>query len=137
MAGRIRRGLGLPKLEGEERRRAIEHPGPSWREWFYTSFLKAWLGLLFFIVDAWILTAFLSPFAPALLVPSVAAALYLELLLWRYLWYEPDPETERRGEFHPTLLRPTRLGRWTPEAERLRLGLDPAPGSGPDVREFL
>ena len=68
------------------------------------------------------------------------AAIYLELLLYRFLWYRPDPEEGYRATaFRPTWLRPVRYGRWTPEAFRAREGKDPFGdvAVGPDPREFL
>ena len=130
--------LGLPKLEGQERRTALEDPGPSWKEWFYHSALKAYVALGFLIGDAWLATAFFSPFDPAALGASLLAAVYLEFLAYRYLWYRPDPDVERlHGRFQRTWLRPTQFGRWTPEGERLRAGLTPFPDAGPDPRDFL
>ena len=139
MSAPVRGPLGLPKLEGPERQEALSEPGASWREWFYRSFLKTWILLAYLVVDSWIATTFLSPFNAPGLVGGLAAALYLELLAYRYLWYRPDTSVERPyTPFQPTWLRLTRFGRWTPEAERVRHGLEPMPDvAGPDPREFL
>ena len=143
MAGdRIRTGLGLPKLEGKEREEALRAEGPSWREYFYFSFAKTWMLLLFFIVDVWVAAIWLQPrILVAPLVVTVGVAVYLEFLAYRALWYRPHPEQEDLNRpFRPTWTRPTRFGRWTPEAWRQREGRDPFPSEprrGPDPREFV
>ena len=130
--------LGVPKLEEKERTEALAEPGPSWREWLYFEFLKVWIALAFLIVDSWIAASWLDPFNAVGLFGSLALALYLEFLAYRCLWYRPDPERWQR-EFRPSWFRPVRVGRWTPEAWRVRAGKEPFPGvaTGPDPREFL
>ncbi len=134
--------FGLPKLAGDERSEALAEPGASWRDWFYWSFLKVWIGGLgFFILDVWVAASWLSPLDVPALVLSLAGALYLEVLAFRWLWYRPDPERERAtAPFRPTWLRLRRYGRWTPETQRILAGLDPFPDAEsqlPDAREFL
>lgn len=134
----LRRTFGVPDLDDRERAEAAADPGPSWREWLYFEFLKVWIVLGFLIVDSWIAASWLGPLNAPGLTGSLALALYLEFLAYRYLWYRPDIERFER-DFRPTWLRPVRVGRWTPEAWRLRAGQDPYPGvqSGPDPRDFL
>lgn len=143
MAG-MRRGLfGYQAPTEEERKRALEHPGPTWREFFFYDFMKVWLVLGFLIVDVWAVGAFAQPFNPAAMLLSLVALLYGEFLLYRFLWYRPgDSEatrSARRAGFRPTWSRPVAFGRWTPEADRARSGRDPYEGyvRGPDPREFL
>jgi hypothetical protein len=123
-----------------EKELALREPGPSWREWFYFTAVKPWLVVGFLIADAWIATGWVEAGSYLGLSVSLAVAVYLEFMLYRYLWYRPDPEEARpRTAFRPTWSRPVRYGRWTPEAERLRAGLPlEAPAEpGPDIREFL
>lgn len=135
--GGFLRGLG-PPLTPEERQKALEDPGPSWREFFFYEFLKWWIGLGFLVADVLLISSFLQPLDLPVLVPALVLALYLEILAWAYLWARPKLEDEGHGrKFQPTWRRPFRFGRWTPEAERIRAGLDPIPTVGPDPREFL
>jgi hypothetical protein len=131
----------FPKLTGPARAAAIAEPGDSWREYLYMSFAKAWVLLGFGIIDAWAAAAWFHPLNIPLMFLSLAGATYLEFLLWRYLWYRPDPtEATPRGPFQPTWTRPVRFGRWTPEAWSRREGSggsDPTEGAGPDPAEFL
>jgi hypothetical protein len=124
-----------------EKELALREPGPSWREWALFTGLKPWLGVGFLIADAWIVAAWLEAGSYLGLSVSLAVAVYLEFLLYRYLWYRPDPaDAGRRASFRPTWSRPVRYGRWTPEAERMRAGLPlegPSAEPGPDLREFL
>ena len=133
---------GLERVK-QERRRALQDPGPSWREWFFYDHAKWWVGLAFLIVDAWIVTAFVQNgsltadgFVETLAL--LAVAIYLEVLLYRFLWRRPA-ETRRRGRFRPSWTGLTEVGRWTPEGERLRRGVaTPAPADGsPNPKEFL
>ncbi|HYK94072.1 MAG TPA: hypothetical protein VEY07_08560 [Thermoplasmata archaeon] len=132
----------LPRLDGEERQKAIEDPGPSWREWFFFSFAKVWTLLAFFIIDVFVFVTFADPFVVWALVPSMALAIYGEYLLYEFLWFRPPLEkiSEWRREFHPTWFRPVRFGRWTVEGERVRAGgplLPPGEEPYPDPNEFL
>lgn len=123
-----------------EKELALREPGPSWHEWLYFTGLKPWLVVGLLIADAWIATAWLEAGSYLGLAVSLAVAVYLEILLYRYLWYRPDPaEAHARTTFRPTWSRPVRYGRWTPEAERVRAGL-PLEGPAepePDLREFV
>ena len=137
-----RPGRVLPRLDEEERARALADPGPTWRQWFLYSFVKAWGLLAFFIGDVFILAAFGAPFLPWALFPSLAVALYGEYLLYQYLWHRPSVEellAQRRG-FKRTWHRPVPYGRWTIEAERARAGqpvLAPDEEPHPDPNALL
>lgn len=121
------------------KREALENPGPSWREWFLFSGAKTWVLLGFLIVDSWILESWYAPFNPAGMILSLVAAVYLEFLAYRYLWYRWDPESSGSGHpFRPTLLRPREVGRWTPEAALAKQGkLGRVSGETPRREEFL
>ncbi|HLM69808.1 MAG TPA: hypothetical protein VK423_00280 [Thermoplasmata archaeon] len=120
------------------KKKALADPGPSWRDWFLYSGSKIWVALGFFIVDIWILEIWAVPFNALGLGLSIAAAVYLEFLAYRYLWYRFDPEAPREpGKFRPTLLRPREFGRWTPEEALAREGKLPRPDTGPRREDFL
>lgn len=129
----------LPKLEGPLREQALRDPGPTWSEWLIGPFAKVWVALGLFIVDSWILVLWVAPFNPAALVASLVAAVYLEFLLWRYLWFAPDREDDLRNlPFRPRFTQLTRFGRWTPQATRLRAGQDPYESHAvDDMTEFV
>ena len=124
----------LPKLEGPARDQALRESGPSWREWFFTSFASVWTLLGFFTLDVWGTVEWLGPSgvggANAYTVAGILLTLivlsYLELLLWRFLYYRPSREEDMaRLPFRPSWFIPVRFGRWTAEARRLRNGYDP------------
>ena len=123
----------------EEKRMALKDPGPSWREWFFFDAAKWWIGLLFFIVDTWIAGFWVEQGTFLAIAPSIAVAIYAEFLLFRFLWYRPTGEEPRRaGVFRRSWLHPVPYGRWTPEAARARMGIDPIrTEGGPDPREFV
>ena len=126
-------------LSKEARKQIISIPGPSWREWFYFSFLKVWIVLGFFILDSVVAVGWLQPFNPAALVASVALLVYAEYVLFCVLWYRPPLESKvARKTFQRNWLRPVEYGRWTPEAEIAARGesIYPEP-KGPDPKEFL
>lgn len=132
----------LPRLDGEERERAIADPGASWREWFFFSFARVWTLLAFFILDVFIFATFAVPLIAWALVASLALAVYAEFLLYEFLWYRPPLEklSEWKREFRPSWHRPVRFGRWTVEAARVRAGgplLPPGEEPHPDPNEFL
>ncbi len=131
----------IAPLTEEERKAALSDPGPSWTEFFFWQYLKWIYGLFVLIADALILVSFFHPFDPIGAVLSLAAALYLEYLLWQYLWHRPLLESGhgRRAarEFRPSWYRPFRYGRWTPEAKMIRDGVDLESTGGLDRREFL
>lgn len=129
----------LPKLEGPARDQAIAEPGPTWGEWLIGPFAKVWLALAFFIADSWVFVLWAVPFDPYAMVGSLAAALYLEFLCWRFLWFAPDREDDlKRLPFRPRWSQLTRFGRWTPQGARLRAGQDPYETEVPqDMTEFV
>ena len=148
MSARTR--LSLPEATPEERKRALEDPGPSWREWAFGSLFKIYLLLGFLIVDSWIAALWLEPartlggtVATVGLLGSLAAAVYGEYVAFLYLYALPrgDPSRSTRSEFRPTWLRPFEFGRWTEPGRRVRLGLPPygtkPTPEGPDPTEFF
>lgn len=133
----------FPKLSGEARRRALEEPGPSWSEWFYRSFARAWIVLLYLILDVFLISEFGAPLDVPALIASLPLATYGEYLLYQYLWHTPGTRRHHRGPegFRPTWLRPVEYGRWTAEAALVKAGqlpaYEPDQPAGPDPREFL
>lgn len=135
---------GVERVE-QEKREALRAPGPSWREWFFYDLAKWWVGLLFLVVDVWIGGTWiyggtLSTLDVGGLVLSVVLAVYLEFLLWGYLWRRPSDTTVRsRRRFRPSWRALREFGRWTPEAARLRDRRGrAAPDDGlPNPHEFL
>jgi len=122
----------------EEKRRALQDPGPSWKEWWQYSGSKWWIGLGLFIGDIWLVLTWLEVGSVVGAVLSIVAALYLEFLLYRFLWFRPSPEhPSPRGPFRRTWLRPVEFGRWTPEAELVRRGGNLSRDQGPNPKEFL
>ncbi len=130
-----------PSDRRAERRRlaalADADPGPSWREWLFGEAFKWWLGLALLIVDGWIVAGWIEAGALVPLVLSISAAIYLEYLLYQYLWHPYRPEL--RGKFRRSWLHPFEVGRWCPEHARLRQGgvVPVEEGAGPDPRNFL
>ena len=127
--------LGPPPTAAE-RAKALADPGLSWREWFYFSFAKTWIGLGFLIADSILIAGWSEARNWAALVLTLVPALYAEFLAFRVLWTRPGVEEERTTDFRPSWYRPVRVGRWTPEAwhPELDRGLRPV---GPDPNEFL
>jgi hypothetical protein len=124
-----------------EKQEAIAEPGPPWKEWFLFSGAKTWVVLGFFIIDSWIVASWLSP--PNLLAMglSLAGAIYVEFLLYSYLWERWNPERGARATkpFHPNFRRLREVGRWTPEGSRAkRDGKTPQQSTGgPRREEFM
>jgi hypothetical protein len=140
-----RRWLGLPSRSDippdvqQEMERARAEPGPSWRAWFLFQGAKWWVGLGFLTVDVWIVVGAFQGQNLAITVGLLALALYLEVLLFEFLWHRPDP-AHRHGAASPRSrwIHPVPVGRWTPEAVAARAGLNLPAGEGaPDAREFL
>ncbi len=122
----------------EEKRAALEAPDVPWRVWWLQSGSKWYLAVGFLIADVWIVSLGLELGAPALSLVGLLVAIYLEFLLYRYLYYIPPlDEPRRRGRFRRTWTRPVEFGRWTPQGAALRSGGAVAPAEGPDPKEFL
>jgi hypothetical protein len=121
-----------------EKRAALQHPGPSWKDWFLFDNSRWWIGLVLLILDGWLLVFwFGTPLWP-LLFPSLAAAGYAEFLLWQYLYHRPaDYDSRSTGGFERKWYRPVPAGRWTPEGVALRAGAPVNLDGAPDPREFL
>jgi hypothetical protein len=122
----------------EEKRLALQDPGPTWREWFYDTAAKWWIGVGFLIVDSWIIVEGFDTGNPIWVIPAVIVALYLEFLVFQYLWRRPNYDAPRRRQFRPSWYAPVPYGRWTPEAEAARA--DPSSvvmDDAPRPEEFL
>ncbi|HEY1199293.1 MAG TPA: hypothetical protein VGG32_11440 [Thermoplasmata archaeon] len=121
-----------------EKARALREPGPSWRTWLFQSALRGYYLLGMFIVDVQIVVAWYEVSSVVGLVASLAVAIYLEFLLYRYLWYRPRYDARPIRPFRRTWLRPTEYGRWTPEADLVRAGVSIyRTEEGPNAKEFL
>jgi|GEM_PF-1705021 len=135
----------FPRLEGEERQRALEDPGPTWGEWFFASFAKTWTVLGFLVLDVFVFDSWSGPWFIPGVVGSLAAAFYLEWLAYEYLWHRPPTEARRSHRTVPPSrwIRPVFAGRWSIETLRARSGRGPVPVRPPvesptvDPREFL
>lgn len=135
----------VPRPTEEERKAAIAHPGPTWTEYFFRSFLPTWTALGFLIVDSIIAGYWLETRVYWPMVPSLAVALYLEYLAYQVLWHHPQagPSASNRPEGGlRRLVHPVTFGRWTEPGERVRRGLSPYSGeavdkNGPDPAEFF
>lgn len=133
----------VPRLTGEARRQALADPGLSWSDWFYRSFARAWIVLLFLVLDVFVISTFGAPLDVPALIAGLALAIYGEWLLYQYLWHSPGTLRHHRGRegFQRGWLHPVEFGRWTPEASLAKTGKLPAyrpdEPSGPDPREFL
>ncbi|MGA7477213.1 MAG: hypothetical protein WBW47_08425 [Thermoplasmata archaeon] len=123
----------------DEKARALQEPGPGWRTWFFQRALRGYYLLGMLIVNVQIVVAWYEAASVTGLVVSLAVAIYLEFLLYRYLWYRPPYEAPPpRGRFRPTWTRPVEYGRWTPEADLVRAGVPIYRGEeGPSPKEFL
>ncbi len=124
--------------EDAQRKAALAEPGLSWKEWSLYVAARWWGAILFLIIDAWIAETWLQTSFVWGLFPSLAAAIYAEFLLYRYLWHRPPlDEAKPRGGFRRSWTRPVKFGRWTPEGMDLRAGRPVIGyGSRPDPREF-
>ncbi|MGA8303260.1 MAG: hypothetical protein WA691_01285 [Thermoplasmata archaeon] len=136
-----RRANQDPEEDRVARRTALAEPGPSWRQWFYDSFLKVWILFLFFVTDVWIVVGWLSPWNAANVLYaalSFLAAVYLENLAYQFFWYEP-PELTRSSheEPPPRWLHPVLRGRWTPGWSAAKAMAARSADDTPDPREFL
>ena len=121
-----------------EKARALAEPGPSWRQWLYQSAFRGWYALGILIVDVQVAVFWLEAGSTLGIVLSVIAALYLEFLLYQYLWHRPNFDAPPPRPFRPKWWRPVEYGRWTPEAELVRAGYPLyKPHEGPNPKEFL
>jgi len=108
------------KLSEEERKEVIADPGLSWKDWAIYQGLKTWVGLALFIGDCLLFAGLWTGGSVAYrisIAPAMAGAIYLNYLLWSYLWYVPDIGQLRKAKQKRTLLHPFPVGRWTPEYE--------------------
>jgi hypothetical protein len=131
-------GLLGPDLDEDRRQRraALQDPGPSWREWLFGSAFKMWLGIALLIIDSWIAAGWAEAHGWYGLAISLGVAVYLELLLYQYLWHTYRPEL--RGKFRPSWWSPWEVGRWSPDRqEALHPSGRPVSPDHPDPREFL
>ncbi|MCI4347766.1 MAG: hypothetical protein L3J97_04005 [Thermoplasmata archaeon] len=157
--GPTRGPFGLPKLDEDLRHSAIATPGKSWREWLFSSFAKVYIGLGLFIGDAIVAAYWLEARNALGLVGSIAPLLYLEFLLYQFLWYEPVPSRSVRRSLAQDagddaavprmssapvftwidLVHPFAAGRWSETRQRRLQGLPVDAGTleGPDPEEFL
>jgi hypothetical protein len=126
----------------QEKRRALREPGPTWREWFFYDHAKWWYGIAALVVDSWVATSWVAGGARSTLrlvglAVSVGWAVYLEFLLYRYLWRRPVSGSA--GRFRPGWFALREVGLWTPEATHASApSARPAPEEGaPNPREFL
>jgi hypothetical protein len=128
----------LDRVE-EEKRQALLEPGPSWREWWYFSASKWYVGLGLLIVDSWIISSWFQYGSLLAGILALVGAIYLEFLLYEYLYYRPHPERERRrGRPRAVWFHPVEFGRWTPEGAILRAGgTIPGTSDTPTPEEFL
>ncbi len=140
-------------LRGEERKRALAEPGLGWKEWALYSGLKPWIGLGLLIIDVWALVTViglaseptyglwaplgLDPLAVVLFSLISALTIYLNIVLWSYLWAIPRESDLRPGSFTPTLLRPFAVGRWTPDYPAWAAGRLGNASSEASIEEFL
>ncbi len=131
-------GASLQDRVAVEKARALREPGPSWRQWMFQSALRAYYVLGILVADVQVVVFWYEEGSAVGLVVSLALALYLEFLLYRYLWYRPPPEALTSGKFHPTWIRPAEYGRWTVEADLVRAGISiRRTEEGPNLKEFL
>ncbi|MEM0140963.1 MAG: hypothetical protein QXN66_02880 [Thermoplasmatales archaeon] len=88
----------LKKLEGEERKKAIDEPGKSWRQWAREDLARYWYVVLCLFIDVMFFIQFVQNFfnnevllnliyvvfATAALIPMI----YIELHIYRRLFPE-------------------------------------------------
>jgi len=123
----------------EEKQLARDAPDIPWRAWWFQSGSKWYVGLGFLVVDVWLLDLAYDANVLALGLGGLVVALYAEWLLYRYLYYVPDPELDDPSKpFRPSWIRPVEFGRWTEQGAAIRAGgIVAPPEQGPDPKEFL
>lgn len=107
-----------PKLTPEERQKAIDAPGPSWKEWAYETGLKPWYGLLLLILDTFVIGTFLEGPSLAWKWAAVVAIVplgYADYVAWAFLWAKLPTDPTLRRDFHPTWKHPFAVGRLRPD----------------------
>ena len=110
----------------QEKARALERAGTELAPMVFQRALRAYYVLGILIVDVQVVVGWYEVGSAVGLVVCLALAVYLEFLLYRYLWSRPRADAAPpRGQFRPTWVRPSEYGRWTPEA-------DLVPGRPPD-----
>jgi hypothetical protein len=140
-------------LRGEERKRALAQPGLGWKDWALYSGLKPWIGLGLLIVDVWALVTViglasqptyglwallgLEPLAVVTLSLVSAMTIYLNLVVWSYLWANPREGDLRPGAFTPTAWKPFAVGRWTADYPAWAAGTLGNATPEASVEEFL
>jgi hypothetical protein len=130
-------GRSLQDRVAAEKARALREPGPSWRQWMFQSAFRTYYLLGILIADVQVIVAWYEVGSIVGLILSLVLALYLEFLLYRYLWYRPR-ETLTERVFHRSWLRPVEYGRWTAEADLVRAGISIGrTEEGPTPKEFL
>ncbi|MGC8644928.1 MAG: hypothetical protein ACP5UO_01510 [Thermoplasmata archaeon] len=88
----------MKKLEGEERKRAIEEPGKSWRQWAREDLARYWYAILCLFVDIVFYIQFVQNFFRyggemsliyvVLATFALAPMIYVEFLIYRRLFPE-------------------------------------------------
>ena len=105
-------------LKGKAREEALREPGPSWREWTYSTLFKAYLGLALLILDGFALVTLEESNIVWLqwaTVPAIPLVLFANYLLYAFLWASPPEEGPTRRHFRPSLRHPFYVGRWHPD----------------------
>ncbi len=107
--------LGLRRLTGEARAKALAEPGPSWSEWAKGTAGKMYVGLGMLILDALVWVSLEESSLRLLTIPAVPLLVYLNYVLYSYLWARPPKDIQTKAQFHRTWIHPFLLGRWDPE----------------------
>jgi hypothetical protein len=125
-----------PEVDRAQHAAALAEPGPSWKTWTFETGLRPYFLVLFLILDAWIVLTWAELGSLLGLLLTLLLAVYVEFLLYRYLWARPHPDDKQ--PFRPSWHRPVWAGRWTPEGARLRAGEAlPNPDESRKRDEFL
>jgi hypothetical protein len=86
------------RLEGEERKKAIEEPGKSWKRWAKEDFARYWYNLLCLFIDALFVLQFVEGYSRyggnanlifmILSVLALIPMIYVEFLVYKRLFPE-------------------------------------------------